>query len=126
MTFPSKEIHRVRLRSALEAARLFAPPVERLEGEDITKALARCFISDRSLIEVPGKGKDEPVRKTIFALGRIARYIAGLLGNESALDGAGAGLSAHNFEEIASQPQMRRINFAEATYRGVPPRSFPG
>jgi succinyl-CoA synthetase alpha subunit len=87
---PSEDVHRGHLRAALKAARLPAPPAEKLPGEDISKALARCFLSDGSLIEVPAKGKDGPVRKTTFALGRVARYLAGLLGNESALDGAGA------------------------------------
>jgi len=36
-----------------------------------------------------------------------------------------AGLSAHYFEEIASQPQMRRINFADAVYKGKATREFP-
>jgi citrate synthase len=36
-----------------------------------------------------------------------------------------AGLSAHYFEEIASQGQMRRINFAEAVYKGKELRAFP-
>ncbi len=35
-----------------------------------------------------------------------------------------AGLSAHYFEEIASQPKMRRINFAQAVYKGVPYREI--
>jgi citrate synthase len=35
-----------------------------------------------------------------------------------------AGLSAHYFEEISSQPVMRRINFAEAVYRGKEPREI--
>jgi len=35
-----------------------------------------------------------------------------------------AGLSAHYFEEISSQPVMRRINFAEAVYRGKEPRQI--
>jgi citrate synthase len=32
--------------------------------------------------------------------------------------GRTAGLAAHYFEEIMSQPQMRRINFSEAIYKG--------
>jgi citrate synthase len=36
-----------------------------------------------------------------------------------------AGLSAHYFEEISSQLVMRRINFAEAVYRGKEPRQIP-
>ncbi len=36
-----------------------------------------------------------------------------------------AGLSAHYFEEVASQPQMRRINFGEVVYKGKPYRDVP-
>lgn len=40
------------------------------------------------------------IAKAVFIYGRIA------------------GLSAHYFEEIVSQPQMRRVNFSEAVYKG--------
>ena len=36
-----------------------------------------------------------------------------------------AGLSAHYFEEISIQTQMRRINFAHAVYKGKELRKFP-
>ncbi len=35
------------------------------------------------------------------------------------------GLSAHYFEEVATQPPMRPIVFSEAVYRGLPERPFP-
>jgi citrate synthase len=35
-----------------------------------------------------------------------------------------AGLSAHYFEEILSQPEMRSINFAQAVYKGKPHREL--
>jgi succinyl-CoA synthetase alpha subunit len=44
---------------------------------------------------------DPRVAKAIFITGRVA------------------GLSAHYFEEIATQPSMRRIDFARAVYRGA-------
>ncbi len=40
------------------------------------------------------------IAKAVFIFGRVA------------------GLSAHYFEEIMSQPEMRRINFSEAVYKG--------
>jgi citrate synthase len=40
------------------------------------------------------------VAKALFIFGRVA------------------GLAAHHFEEIVTQPPMRRINFAQAVYRG--------
>ncbi|MFX1282617.1 MAG: citrate/2-methylcitrate synthase [Promethearchaeota archaeon] len=52
-------------------------------------------------------GLDPNLAKAVFIYGRIA------------------GLSAHYFEEIASQPQMRRINFSEAIYKGEKSRKIP-
>ncbi len=52
-------------------------------------------------------GLDPSLAKSLFILGRVA------------------GLSAHYFEEIASQPQMRRINFADAVYKGKALRKVP-
>ncbi|HEC80994.1 MAG TPA: citryl-CoA lyase, partial [Thermoplasmatales archaeon] len=39
--------------------------------------------------------------------------------------GRTAGLSAHYFEEVTTQPKMRRINFAEAVYKGKELRKVP-
>jgi citrate synthase len=36
-----------------------------------------------------------------------------------------AGLSAHYFEEISTQKQMRRINFSSFVYEGKELRPFP-
>ena len=52
-------------------------------------------------------GLEPNIAKAVFIYGRIA------------------GLSAHYFEEIASQPQMRRINFSEAIYKGKKVRKLP-
>ena len=51
---------------------------------------------------------DPKLAKALFIYGRVA------------------GLSAHYFEEITTQPPMRRINFGEAVYRGVEEREYPG
>jgi citrate synthase len=56
---------------------------------------------------VADMGLDPQLAKVLFIFGRIS------------------GLSAHYFEEIATQPQMRRINFSEAVYRGVGERPYP-
>jgi len=81
------DLHR---NAAFKAARLPAPEVERFEGEDISMTLANCLLSDRALYAVPQKGENGPVKKTIFALGRICRYLANLLDHEAALDEAQA------------------------------------
>ncbi len=52
-------------------------------------------------------GLDPKLAKALFIYGRTA------------------GLSAHYFEEITTQPPMRRINFGEAVYRGVEERPYP-
>ncbi len=46
-------------------------------------------------------GLDPVAAKALFILGRVA------------------GLTAHYFEEILTQPPMRRVNFAQARYRGL-------
>ena len=51
-------------------------------------------------------GLDPVAAKALFILGRVA------------------GLSAHYFEEIRTQPPMRRVNFAQAEYRGPEDRGL--
>lgn len=85
---PTKEVLDAHHKRAVDAALMPAPPVERFEGEDISQALAKSFLMDKDLSLMPQKGKDGPVNKTIFALGRFARYLAHILGTESALDKA--------------------------------------
>jgi citrate synthase len=51
-------------------------------------------------------GLDPVAAKALFILGRVA------------------GLSAHYFEEIRTQPPMRRVNFAQAEYRGPADRAL--
>ncbi len=77
-------------QAAYQAAMKPAPKVQRFEGEDISAALGACLLMDGELFAVPQTGDDGPVNKTIFALGRFARYLAYLLGNEAALDKATA------------------------------------
>ena len=52
-------------------------------------------------------GLDPRLAKALFIFGRVM------------------GLSAHFFEEVASQPPMRTIVFAQAVYRGTPERPYP-
>ena len=49
---------------------------------------------------------DPSIAKALFIYGRVA------------------GLSAHYFEEIMSQPRMRRINFDQAIYKGKEERKI--
>jgi citrate synthase len=52
-------------------------------------------------------GLDPKLAKALFVFGRLC------------------GLSAHYFEEITTQPQMRRIDFTQAVYKGEAERPFP-
>jgi len=90
LELPSKETLAAHARSAFKASQIPAPPVERFDGEDISAALAKSFLMDKELFAVPQTGKDGPVNKTIFAMGRFARYLAHLLGTEKGLDAAKA------------------------------------
>ncbi len=56
---------------------------------------------------VADMGLDVDLAKALFVYGRVA------------------GLSAHYFEEMVSQPQMRRINFADCEYKGKAQRDVP-
>lgn len=55
---------------------------------------------------VADMGLESSIAKALFIYGRIA------------------GLSAHYFEEITTQPQMRRINFSDAVYKGKEERKI--
>jgi citrate synthase len=90
LELPSKDVLESHHKSAFKASQLPAPPVERFDGEDISAALAKSFLMDRELFAVPQSGKDGPVNKTVFALGRFARYLAHLNGTEWALNAAKA------------------------------------
>jgi citryl-CoA lyase len=67
----------------LQAVMLPSPPVNRNPAEDISKSLAKCILLDEDLVAYP----DRPTKKTAFALGRTARYLAKLYGTEPALSG---------------------------------------
>ena len=88
---PSVETLLQHQQAATRAAQLPAPQVEWFEREDISMALGKCLLSDKELFAVPASGDDGPVTKTVFALGRFARYLAYLLKHEAALDQATAG-----------------------------------
>jgi len=85
---PTKEVLSAHHKRAVEAALMPAPPVERFEGEDISQALAKSMLMDKDLAAVSKAGKDGPVNKAVFAIGRFARYLAKIQGNEDALDKA--------------------------------------
>ncbi|MDD4307413.1 MAG: citrate/2-methylcitrate synthase [Thermoplasmata archaeon] len=70
-------------KTALQAVMLPAPPIARNPKEDISKSLEKCLLLDDALLDYP----DRPTKKTAFALGRVARYLAHLNNTEKMLDG---------------------------------------
>jgi citrate synthase len=83
--FPDKKTFEEIRTIAMTAATLPFPTVNRLHDEDISKTLVKYFVLDEELAKFPETGTDGAVKKTVFCLGRIARYLAGILGNENAL-----------------------------------------
>jgi succinyl-CoA synthetase alpha subunit len=77
-----EELRTVALKGALDSKL----SVQRYENEDISQTLARALICDKALAAFPQKGRPGPRRKTAFALGRIGRYLAEILGTTTALE----------------------------------------
>jgi len=84
--FPDKKTLEEMRKIAVEAAKKPVPKVTRLKNEDISKTLVKYFVLDEELAKFPEEGTDGAVKKTVFALGRTARYMGAILGNEKALE----------------------------------------
>jgi len=84
--FPDKKTLEKMRTIAVTAATLPVSTVKRLPGEDISKTLVKYFVLDEELTKFPEVGTDGAVKKTVFCLGRIARYLGGILGTEKALE----------------------------------------
>lgn len=89
LEFPDSETLKELNRIALDAAHLPVTKIESLEGEDISKTLSKYLLLDTELAKYPQKGMDGQVKKTVFCLGRMAGYLAVILGNEGALQDIG-------------------------------------
>jgi len=84
--FPDKKTLEEMRKIAVESAKKPAPKIISLKGEDVSKTLVKYFVLDDELAKFPESGTDGAVKKTVFALGRTARYIGAILGNEKALE----------------------------------------
>lgn len=84
--FPDKKTLEEMRKIAVTAAKKPTPTVTRLKKEDISKTLVKYFVLDEELALYPEKGTDGAVKKTIFAIGRTARYLSGILGTEKTLE----------------------------------------
>jgi len=82
---PNTETFSEMNRIAVGAARSPAPKVVIAEGEDVSKTLAKMLLADAELAAYPQVGYDGPVKKTAFAMGRVARYLAHIFGAEKSL-----------------------------------------
>ncbi|MCJ7698126.1 MAG: hypothetical protein MUO73_07345, partial [Thermoplasmata archaeon] len=84
--FPDKKTVEEMRKIAVEAAKKPVPKVTHLKNEDISKTLVKYFVLDEELAQYPEGGTDGAVKKTIFCLGRTARYLSAILGTEKALE----------------------------------------
>ncbi|HYB84710.1 MAG TPA: citrate/2-methylcitrate synthase [archaeon] len=78
-----EELRKIALAGALESK----PSILRYQDEDISQTIARALICDETLAAFSQTGRPGPRRKTAFALGRLGRYLASILGTATALDG---------------------------------------
>ena len=84
--FPDKKSLEDIRKIAISAAKMPAPEVKRLKDEDISKTLVKYLVIDEKIAEFQGVGLNKNVEKTAFAIGRVARYLGGALGNEKVLE----------------------------------------
>lgn len=68
-------------RKAVNAAKLDMAELPPVEGEDLSKVLARYLLMDRTLALFQPSGRKPNVERTVFCLGRMARYMAAVQGN---------------------------------------------
>ena len=84
--FPDKKTLEEMRKIAVTAAKIPIPKITRLPNEDVSKTLVKYLILDENLATFPQEGTDGAVKKTIFCLGRTARYLSGIYGTEKALE----------------------------------------
>jgi len=82
---PDKKIEKSLTKLAVKATQKPVPEVVRNPNEDVSKTLGKYLLTDEELAIFKPEGKLAQVEKTIFCLGRVATYLANILGNESML-----------------------------------------
>jgi succinyl-CoA synthetase alpha subunit len=87
--FPDKKTQEEMTKIAIEAVKKDIPKITHIKDEDISKTLVKYLVLDEELAKFPEQGVNGAVKKTIFCLGRIARYLARILDNEKALKNIG-------------------------------------
>jgi succinyl-CoA synthetase alpha subunit len=71
---------------ALDATKLPAPKIKLMEKEDISKTISKYLLLDEVLANYCIQVNKNPPNQLMFCLGRIARYLASILGNEEVLE----------------------------------------
>jgi citrate synthase len=85
--FPTSEALQQQRKVAAQGVTDPKPDVKAGEKEDVSKTLAKFLLLDESLAGFPSDGSNGPVLKASYALGRVASYLANILGTSSALGG---------------------------------------
>jgi succinyl-CoA synthetase alpha subunit len=83
--FPDKKTLEEITKIAVTAAKKDVTKVIRFKNEDISKTLVKYLVLDEELAKFSEQGIDGAVKKTVFCLGRIIRYLAGILGTEKVI-----------------------------------------
>ncbi|MHA1450759.1 MAG: citrate/2-methylcitrate synthase [Candidatus Hodarchaeales archaeon] len=83
--FPEKGILQELEKIAMKAINLPVPDIKVESKEDVSKTIAKYLLLDAEIAAYPEKGRNGPVFKTAFSLGRIAKYMANIFGNDGLL-----------------------------------------
>lgn len=84
--FPEVEQIRELEQIALKATKFPVPKVKVTENEDISKTIAKYLLIDETLANYGIQASKNPPNQLMFCLGRVARYLASILGNEKLLE----------------------------------------
>ncbi|HEC95382.1 MAG TPA: hypothetical protein ENI45_05415 [Thermoplasmatales archaeon] len=84
--FPDNETLQEMKETAVEATKKLVPNIKRSSNEDISKTLVKYLVLDNALADYPQDEAQGMAKKTLFCLGRVARYLAEILGNRKALE----------------------------------------
>lgn len=105
--FPSKEELAIIEKIALDAVKLPISEIEPIIDEDIAKTIEKYLLLDNELAKYAKQGIKASLKITAFCLGRFARYLAAILGNENLLKIT----SKTNFTEIIYYALLGEANF---------------
>jgi citrate synthase len=82
--FPAEHQLRQLNEIVFEAAARTPPSVSRVEGEYISKTVARLLLADEEITAYPADGLDGECRKSLFCTGRVILYIGSILDHRKA------------------------------------------